>query len=160
MKTLATAAFLLLAPAAQASELIFGLGATDFNSDLAPNDSMVSVEYHADPFRTWERAHAGWGAAIVAHTRGDLWVGAGVYGRQMIDDNWFVEGSFMPGLYAENSQATDLGSTIEFRTVLAVGYKVSDKAAVSLAVDHRSNASISDFNPGVNGLSLRFHRDF
>jgi hypothetical protein len=66
----------------------------------------------------------------------------------------------MPGLYSENGAATALGHTIEFRSVLAVGYEISKTTSISLAIDHRSNGGLSDFNPGSNGLSLRFHHKF
>lgn len=155
-----TALLLAFGPAAQADEFVFGLGATEFNTVMAPRDLKVTIEYHADPFLEWRSGGLGVGGAIIGHSRGDLWGGIGLVAQGRFADRWFWEASFMPGLYAEGSQETELGSTIEFRSLVAIGREISARSAISLALDHRSNASIADFNPGVDAISLRFHRRY
>jgi len=160
LQTITTAACIALTPAAQASEIVIGLGAVEFNSNLAPNDRQFTFEYRFDPYREWDRVQIGWGVAVVGHASGDVWAGAGLIAQRQFGHGWFAEASLMPGLYFENGPATALGHTIEFRSVLAVGYEISKTASISLAIDHRSNGGLSAFNPGSNGLSLRLHHKF
>jgi hypothetical protein len=76
------------------------------------------------------------------------------------DPRWFVEASFMPGLCRESARVNGLGSPVEFRSLLGVGYRFGNGAQISLAAEHKSNAGISTTNPGVNLLSLRLRRGF
>ncbi|GGA28711.1 acyloxyacyl hydrolase [Neptunicoccus cionae] len=160
MKTLVLIPFIMLGTCASAQELVYGLGGVRYSSDPSQSDTQVSLEYRTAPFHQRRFTNFRWGGAVVGHTRGDLWAGLGIVVQKELDENWFVEGSFMPGIYHGSSQETKLGNAIEFRSLLAVGYKVSDKTSISLAIDHRSNGGLSDHNPGVNGLSLRLHRKY
>ncbi len=154
------AACLALTPAAHASEVVIGFGAVEFNSNLAPNDRQFTFEYRFDPYREWDKGQISWGVAVVGHAAGDVWAGAGLVAQRQLGGRWFAEASLMPGLYFENGPTTALGHTIEFRSVLAVGYEITETSSISLAIDHRSNGGLSEFNPGSNGLSLRFHHKF
>ncbi|MBM1634968.1 acyloxyacyl hydrolase [Sulfitobacter mediterraneus] len=160
LKTIAMAVGLTFGQAAQASELVIGSGVVEFNSNLAANDRQFTFEYRFDPYREWDKGQISWGVAVVGHASGDVWAGAGLIAQRHFGDRWFAEASLMPGLYFENGPATALGHTIEFRSVLAVGYEITKTSSISLAIDHRSNGGLSEFNPGSNGLSLRFHHKF
>ena len=64
--------------------------------------------------------------------------------------------SFGAGLYS-NGNGKDLGSPIEFRTQLELGYQFENQSRFSLGYSHISNANISTTNPGTNMLSLYYH---
>lgn len=87
---------------------------------------------------------------------GGLWIGAGLKwtSEAVLPGPVFVETSLMPGLYA-NGDGPDLGSALEFRSAIGVGYTFDNDATLTVSYDHRSNADISDINPGLEVLSLR-----
>lgn len=64
----------------------------------------------------------------------------------------------MPGYYRAGDDDHDLGYDLNFRSQLALGYRIDDDWAVSLAAMHISNADLGDDNPGANFGMLRLHR--
>jgi hypothetical protein len=64
--------------------------------------------------------------------------------------------SFGVGLYGRGD-GRDLGSIVEFRSQLEVGYRFENEMRVSVAYSHISNANLSELNPGVDIISLYFH---
>ena len=62
----------------------------------------------------------------------------------------------MPGLYFKGNEI-DLGGPIEFRSALEIEYKVNNKYGVGIGIDHRSNAEIYDYNPGMDAYKLVFY---
>lgn len=158
MKRFATAALLaLLTGSAQAQSWIAGAGFADFSDGIAQDTSILSVEYHFDPFHTGDRLRAGFGAALSVFGTGDVHVGGGIAGTYDLKNRWFLEGSVMPGLYAHNDTLNDLGSAFEIRSLIAVGRRFESGHGLSLALTHKSNASTAAENPGVNALLLRWH---
>lgn len=87
----------------------------------------------------------------------DIWVGAGV---QYMGDFDGQEGgaiwgmSFMPGAY-ERGDGPDMGLTLEFRSSLEIGYEFDNGVRMMLSADHRSNADLGDYNPGMETVQLR-----
>jgi hypothetical protein len=60
----------------------------------------------------------------------------------------------MPGLYSKGNRR-DLGGSLQFRSSLEAGYEFPSALRVSIGIDHRSNADLNSFNPGMDGLHLR-----
>lgn len=145
---------------AQAQSLILGVGYADFQHNGSRDQGVLSLEYQHTPF--WERGRlsARLAGAATVHANGDFHLGAGVAGEYALDRNWFIEASVLPGLYIEGEDSNTLGSRFEVRSLFGLGYRFDNGNALSLAITHKSNASISDFNPGVNSVLLRFHRSF
>ena len=162
MKTLpsilsAFALLLTFAQPASAAEVVVGLGTFDFDDDGA----VVDLEYHTDPITSFRGADVSFAVVLSADTKSDIFIGAGVSAvRQIGDSPWFVEGSFAPGFFFEGSEETDLGQTLEFRTLIGVGRRFDNNYSLSLAASHLSNGGLSDFNPGVNAITLRLRRSF
>ncbi|WP_322892471.1 MULTISPECIES: acyloxyacyl hydrolase [unclassified Yoonia] len=92
-----------------------------------------------------------------ATSDGDLWLGAGAKWttQNVIEGPFFVELSFMPGLYVQGD-GPDLGGPLEFRGALGVGYAFDNGATLTVLADHRSNADLGDINPGLETVGLRF----
>ena len=149
-----------LAGTTQAQSLILGAGYADFQHEQSQDQGVLSLEYQHTPF--WERGRlsARLAAAATLHANGDFHLGAGVAGEYALDRNWFIEASVLPGVYFEGEDSNTLGSRFEVRSLFGVGYRFDNGDALSLAITHKSNASISEFNPGVNSILLRFHRSF
>lgn len=158
--TVLAAILTVFASTASAADFVLGLGYADFNNDASEDNPAVALEVHGDPFRSFGKIDVSLVGALTAHSNGDAYVGVGVSALRDFDNKWFLEGSFMPGLYDPASSANDLGSTLEFRTLFGVGRRIGEGSRLSLAFDHKSNASTGDINPGVNTLMLRFRRSF
>jgi lipid A 3-O-deacylase len=60
------------------------------------------------------------------------------------------------GLYSQGN-GKDLGSLLEFRTQLEIGYKFENEMRVTVAYSHISNANLTDLNPGVDIISAYLH---
>ncbi|MEM8803293.1 MAG: acyloxyacyl hydrolase [Pseudomonadota bacterium] len=163
MKTLprkmisAIATAVALAQPVSATDIVVGLGTLDFEDDGA----VLDLEYHAEPSTRFRGADVSFTAVVSADTKSDIFIGAGISAiRQIGDSPWFVEGSFAPGLFFEGSEETDLGQTLEFRTLIGIGRRFDNDYSLSLAASHLSNGGLGDFNPGVNAITLRLRRSF
>ncbi|OIQ32587.1 MAG: lipid A 3-O-deacylase [Alphaproteobacteria bacterium MedPE-SWcel] len=142
---------------ARAQEVAIGLGFGDFHAAQADSGPFLSLEYLGA--RNWDLFgfEAGLGVSGQVHQAGDTFVGLGIQGQRALTKDWFVEVSVMPGLFSEGPAGNDLGSTIEFRSLVGLGRMLRNGRRVSLALSHISNASIADRNPGLNAISLRWH---
>ena len=72
------------------------------------------------------------------------------FGRRIV-----VSPSFAVGLY-EDGDGKDLGSVIEFRSGLEVGWRFDDRSRLSAMVYHISNTGIDDNNPGTEVFSIGY----
>jgi lipid A 3-O-deacylase len=75
-------------------------------------------------------------------------------GRRLV-----VTPSFAPGLYARG-RGLDLGHVVEFRSEVALDYRLGHGAHVGLSFSHMSNAHLGDKNPGVESLMVQFSKSF
>ena len=144
----------LQTPAAVADTLSLGL-----SSDRDRDATGAAIEYRwTGSLVSKPRLEAGWAMAAQADSNGNAWVGLGVAAAYRLGDSLFVEGSFMPGYYAEGDDP--LGGDSQFRTMLGLGVDISGTDAVSLAVSHFSNGGLDDYNPGANTLLLQWTKRF
>lgn len=151
----------LTATQLEAQELVVGLGYTDFNDDTAENGAVLQVEYHFAPRWQFGSGEAHFVVAAMTSDPGDYFIGAGLGAEFPLGDKgWFVQGSVIPGYYNASSAGNDLGNDLEFRSSLALGYRMQSGWAISAAATHMSNAGIGDSNPGVTTASLRLGRSF
>ena len=161
MKSLMMAAALAMAATgAQAQSVTFGLGYTDYNEDAATNSALLSLEYQHRPFYEGRVMSLGVGAALESDGESDLFIGAGLAANWSLRNDWFVEASVMPGYYDAASSANRLGGDFQIRSLLGVGRVLPNGNAISVAAQHKSNASTNDFNPGVNALLVRYRLAF
>lgn len=69
---------------------------------------------------------------------------------------WILTPSVGAGLYADGN-GKDLDSTIEFRSMLELGYQFQNASRLSAGISHISNAGIGDHNPGTEVLNVYYH---
>ena len=62
---------------------------------------------------------------------------------------------FAPGLFHDGN-GKDLGSAVEFRSSGELAYRFDDRSRLGLMVNHISNVSIGDRNPGTEVLMLSY----
>ena len=153
---LALPVMILFAPMASAQSVTFGLGYSDFSNEISRDTATVDLEYHHTPFYEGEVASYSWGGNARITGAGDFFVGAGIVANWSLANEWFIEGSLMPGYYDEDMPVNQLGGHFFFRSLIGVGKRFESGNSMSLGLSHISNASIRDFNPGVNTLSLRY----
>ena len=121
--------------------------AVDFRAEYRPDLSLISLIEPWASLRPWvglemtsDLAIYGAGGLLV-----DIPIGPVV-----------VTPSAGLGLYG-NGNGKDMGSILQFRTQLELGYRFENASRVSLAYSHISNADIAETNPGANILSVYYH---
>jgi hypothetical protein len=160
LRALAFASLCLLAPAADARELIFGLAREDFQNRRGYRALALDLELHSVPlWRVGGFDIAGAGA-IIADDEGDIWIGIGPAVIRRFASRYFFEASLMTGYYDQSPGGIELGSGLEFRTLGGIGMRLPNGADLSIAMDHKSNRDTGSFNPGVEKLSLRYRFGF
>jgi len=163
MKTTLIASMLALAVtanAAAAGELILGAGAVDMQDRRDKRAGSFTLGAYTDPLTWWGPVGVGLGGAGVVDAYGDSWIGAGVVATVPMGDTFFFQGSFMPGHYNGVDGGIGMGDDLEFRTEIGIGARLANGSAISLNVNHRSNAGLGWKNPGVEELSLQYHIPF
>lgn len=154
-----SALFLAIATSATAAGFVFGIGADGIGGQ-GTESTAIQLEYHTDPIREYR-----WGAisgmvVTQVDTDKDTYFGVGLSALSDISEKWFLESSLAVGYYDQGASGTNLGGNLQFRTLLGVGYRVSDTSQISLAIDHISNAGIEKFNPGRETVSIRYSKSF
>jgi len=89
-------------------------------------------------------------------------MGFGLYQQFDMDINGtplFVGLTMVPGLYMQG-QDVDLGFPLEFRSGIEMGVRFEYGWQASLSFDHRSNADVVAWNPGLETIQLRISKTF
>lgn len=131
---------------AQSPSLSFGIAHTE-----TPSTAL---------FMTWHSAPrpAGWSyaAGLYGTSRGAGWIGAGVsYTLRPGNGAVFLRGTVMPGLYHRGSDV-NLGGAFQIATSVEIGTRLRNDAEISLMLIHRSNATVYNYNPGVNAVAIAY----
>jgi opacity protein-like surface antigen len=156
---MATIGLFLSATPVFATDIVVGIGAGE-ETDRSSSTTAFQFEVHSNPIREFRWGNVSTTFVAQANSDKDAFVGVGLSALSNTRNNWFIEGSFAAGYYDAGSQGTDLGGNLQFRSLIGVGYRLSESSSVSLAVDHISNAGLNDFNPGRNSISIRYRMSF
>ena len=158
-KLLLTTIFVAAASQISAQEFVFGIGVDDVDG---PSDETagVQVEYRTAPFKEFSAVDLSWMLVGNLDADGDVFFGGGIHSKWSFQSKWFVEASFAAGYYDAGSGGTDLGGNVQFRSLLGLGYQLSDNRSLSLAIDHLSNGGLEDRNPGREAVNLRYGISF
>lgn len=149
-----------LAQPLAAQEVVIGLGMEEARAGQEQAEPLAVLEYWARPFADLGRTRAHYGFAAQIDEVGDVWLGPMVAGTYRFGSRVFAEASVGVGYYDAEASGSDLGSELQFRSLVGVGVWLSPTWGISLAADHKSNAGLSERNPGTNQLSLRLRRRF
>ncbi len=90
--------------------------------------------------------------------KGGAWVGFGGNINLQKGPVYFSS-YFIPGLYSKGNDV-ELGSIIEFKSGIEVGYEFDNSSKISVGYDHRSNADLGFTNPGMESIYLRYYHSF
>ena len=75
-----------------------------------------------------------------------------------ISEKWFFTPSFALGYY-DRGDSKDLGYNLEFRSQIEFSYKLKS-SRIGFNINHISNASIGDTNPGTESATISLIRPF
>ena len=129
-------------------------GNVQFNGNTIGEE--VYLKY--DLGRTYGPFQPAVGASVTSD--GDAWIGLGAtWTGQFANDHAYVQLSLMPGFHSQGS-GPDLGHSIEFRSGIEVGYEAANGIRYGVSYDHRSNAELSNVNPGLETLQFRSSMPF
>ena len=67
--------------------------------------------------------------------------------------------SFAPGYY-EKGNGKDLGSVLEFKSEIKLGFDISESSEIGFSYSHISNNTWGDINPGADNQHLTFSKNF
>lgn len=148
----ALAAMAFIAGPAQADDpkfLALSAGYYDINDD---HDAFEGrIEYRHDKKFWIFKPFAGVMATSDEAVHGYAGVLVDIYfGRR-----WVLTPSFAPGLYRDGD-GKDLGGTIQFRSQLEFSYRFDNRSRLGISVNHISNASIYDSNPGTESVAITY----
>lgn len=121
------------------------------DKDSVPDPLWYGVEYRFAPLPFWQLvpslgyARGGQGTYYIYHDLGREF--------RFADDRMYVRLSSGPGYY-RGERMRDLGSKLEFRSGIELGYRTQGGTTIGAAIYHLSNASISSDNPGTEYATL------
>ena len=75
-----------------------------------------------------------------------------------ISEKWFFTPSFALGYY-DRGDSKDLGYNLEFRSQIEFSYKLKSRR-IGFNLNHISNASLGDTNPGTESATISLIRPF
>ena len=67
--------------------------------------------------------------------------------------------SFTPGIY-EKGDGKDLGSVLEFKSEIKLGFDIFENSKLSYSYSHISNNDWGDTNPGTDNQQITFSKNF
>ncbi len=77
----------------------------------------------------------------------------------VLSNKTYLTPSFAVGYY-DQGKSKDLGYDLEFRSQLEFSYKLESTNRIAISVNHISNASLGEKNPGVESMVISFIRAF
>ena len=77
----------------------------------------------------------------------------------VLNDKTYLTPSFAVGYY-DQGKSKDLGYDLEFRSQLEISYKLESMNRIAISINHISNASLGEQNPGVESMVISFIRAF
>ncbi|MEM9308783.1 MAG: acyloxyacyl hydrolase [Pseudomonadota bacterium] len=147
--------------AAVASELTIGVG-SEISMFDGEEDGSLSIDWHADTWRTIGQASISWGVASEIQTSGDVWAGAGAKLGLPLGPSRKTrfDLSLHGGLYSEGSSGHDLGGSIQFRTRIGFTHFLRPDLGIGVSLQHKSNAGLDDDNPGSESVHILLSKKY
>jgi lipid A 3-O-deacylase len=134
------------------SRLSLSVGAYDsFGGDNAATD--FRIEYRPGESIVWQ---------LKPWIGGEVTSDGGVYGAggflydYSLGNNWLLTPALGLGLYGDGN-GKDLGSAIEFKEQIEIGYQFQNASRLTGSVSHLSNWGIGDRNPGTDVFGVYYH---
>ncbi len=137
-------------------QLSFSIGQFDINDTVDSAEMRLEYLYSQNLYNNKFDLKPFVGAMI--NSDSGKYIYSGLRKDYVISSKWNFTPSFAVGYYDKGS-SKDLGHNIEFRSQLEFSYQTSN-GRVGLNVNHISNASIGNKNPGTESATISFIRPF
>ncbi len=148
----ATVAALGVSAPAAASDYLTGYVGWFDVIDEENEATQFGLEYRMSPIGYGLRPTIG----IDVTTDGAVYAFGGInWEVPLIDNQLFLIPNFMAGGYSQGD-GKDLGHGLEFRSGLELSYQMENTHRVGVAVNHISNASLGDKNPGAETILINY----
>lgn len=134
---------------ATSPSVILGVGKQGISTKKKPLEgNEAKIEYRFPSFYYNFQPHVG----IIGSSKDSFYTYAGL--NYVIDLTPFHIGfAFSPGIY-HRGKGKKLGHPLEFKSQLEIYYDITTNLSLGTSISHRSNASISKTNPGLNNIML------
>lgn len=137
------------ARAADPDFLSLSVGAFDVNDDMTAAE--FRLEYRSELEWWIFRPFTG----LMGNSDGGFYGYGGVLVDVFFGRRFVLTPSFAIGAYDRGS-GKDLGHSIEFRSQIELAYRFDDRSRLAISLDHMSNASLDEVNPGTESLMLTY----
>ena len=129
------------------------LSAVEFQNKIVGQEVQYSL-FENKKFGPLQR-----GRSISLTDQGGLWLGYGFIRRVELNDTFYFNFDFFPGVYVKNNEE-DLGGWIMFRSGIELEYSINTDWRISLGYDHRSSGDIWKYNPGMETVKISIIKTF
>jgi lipid A 3-O-deacylase len=119
--------------------------APEFRLDYRFGTSLLSFTEPFMKVRPW--------LGIEANSDSAVWGGGGLLFDVPLGTSFYLAPAVGVGAYGRGD-SKDLGSVLEFRSTLEVGYRFESDLRLGAYVSHMSNAGTASHNPGANSVGL------
>ena len=121
--------------------------------------SMIGVEHrNTDLFRNTFLGKLAPVTGAFVTGKDSLYFYTGVEGQYRVGP-MNISPSFTPGYY-EKGSGKDLGSALEFKSEIKVGFDIFENSKLSYSYSHISNNDWGDTNPGTDNQQITFSKNF
>jgi len=94
-------------------------------------------------------------SGIMWNSDGAFYVYTGLMIDIYLSSNLIFTPSFAPGLYFRGN-SLDLNFIIEYRSQVEITYRFNDNSRLGVSLNHISNGSLGNSNPGVESLAFTY----
>ena len=150
--------FVFLTTSSYARGLAMSSGILDY-SDNEKRSGFVEATYtfkNANNENFFGRFTPIFGAMITQENATMLY--SGIKGNISLG-NFVISPSFSPGYY-ESGKGKDLGSYLEFKSQINLGWNFGDTSNAGISYSHISNGDFGKRNPGANNIAFTFLKKY
>lgn len=144
-------------PQAYAGGGFLGLSLGTYNTfDAHDKPAVAGIEYRPESHIFIKRLKP-WLGLNVTHNA-SIWAGGGILLDLPTWNNFYAVPSLGVGLYRRGHSDKDLGSVLEFRSQIELGYEFKSGSRLGLGLGHISNGGLfGRRNPGTEMITLQYH---
>ena len=148
--------FMSIVSAENKSSWSFSIGQFDINDD---NDSSELRLEHLSEKDLLGNMKLKPFTGFMLNGDGGMYFYSGLRKNYSISSKWIFTPSFAVGYY-DRDDSKDLGHNIEFRSQIEFSRDIGNQSRIGFNLNHISNASIGDTNPGVESATISIIRPF
>ena len=135
----------------------FSVGQFDINDNIESFETRFEYLYARSFYQN--RFDLKQFLGVMSNSDDAIYLYSGLRKEIQISKKWNFTPSFAPGYY-EKGQGKDLGSVLEFKSEIKVGFDIFENSKLSYSYSHISNNDWGDTNPGTDNQQITFSKNF